>query len=451
MKLTKLFTSFILFITLTYGEYYSDQSVMRKSVNSCSSKTDITAETLSNELYEKYEVTSFSEDFLGAKITNFRQGLADKFLDLLKINGVLVENFFPNQNYLLCRSITCLADEVFGNGLGVFYISILDEYNLNLSHIHNEYNSRTNEFLFKNSKPYLKDELVSITRALKVFPKNVLKHLEYSSPAKRIDRDENGTIADASISFYNIWSNRNDILKIKTIVHELGHKFSALLSDESVDQSVLWTKLSGWDWDRSSIVGAFSATRNKEYNNFVSKYSMQNPLEDFAESFTSYILNPHYLKEIAPEKFLFLKEYVFAGIDYTLKGCHSKEHSLSLKEKILYYPNYMVEESASICRDKFNSSDHLSNTFLKCLGKYLLYPDGHSVLADEYNYDLLGKRHDTRILPIVYSPQILLKLFDQSIFKMEVVQTIQKLESDEFFGVEDNPWNSSLFETQFRF
>lgn len=102
------------------------------------------------------------------------------------------------------------------------------------------------------------------------------------------------------ISLTKTWSTSETYNQIGTVVHELGHLFGTILA--YVQESDLW-KNSQCRWDVE--MGIF--WRSQCVSHHISEYSTTNPREDWAESFTAYILDPRQLKEVAPKKHDFIK------------------------------------------------------------------------------------------------------------------------------------------------
>jgi len=84
-----------------------------------------------------------------------------------------------------------------------------------------------------------------------------------------------------------------------TLIHELSHS----LDDEKSEPYQEWLKLSGWfmledgQWLPSYDLG------------FVNPYSRGHPKEDFAESFTAYVLQPDKLRIASPQKYMFMEQF----------------------------------------------------------------------------------------------------------------------------------------------
>jgi len=87
-----------------------------------------------------------------------------------------------------------------------------------------------------------------------------------------------------------------------TLVHEISHS----LDDEQPGPYQDWLALSGW----FQTDGHWLPTRNL---GFVNEYAQGHPKEDFAESFTLYVLDPDRLRLASPEKFFFMEKLFAQG------------------------------------------------------------------------------------------------------------------------------------------
>ncbi|MBM3268151.1 MAG: hypothetical protein FJZ01_10935 [Candidatus Sericytochromatia bacterium] len=104
--------------------------------------------------------------------------------------------------------------------------------------------------------------------------------------------------------------------------HEIGHQLQLSDGRWNPERIREFSKLSGWTEtyesgksevfdgidDRNGRILMFNEKIIKptRKDNFVSKYAATAPGEDFAESYSSYLLNPGLLLQKAPEKFLFI-------------------------------------------------------------------------------------------------------------------------------------------------
>lgn len=107
----------------------------------------------------------------------------------------------------------------------------------------------------------------------------------------------------------------------EVIVHELchHHDFKGIYSSHygnisSYQKDSAFRKLSDWKDD---------VTKKGEANwvhgaksQFISSYAKTNPAEDYAETCMNYLLHPKALEKAAPDKYAFMKQYVFNNAEF---------------------------------------------------------------------------------------------------------------------------------------
>ena len=83
-----------------------------------------------------------------------------------------------------------------------------------------------------------------------------------------------------------------------------------------------WKSLSGW----RNVVSMEPDNKSEEKwifdqnAAFVTAYSKESPIEDFAEALTFYRLNPSKLKEISESKYQYIKDMIYSGKEFTESG-----------------------------------------------------------------------------------------------------------------------------------
>ena len=213
-----------------------------------------------------------------------------------------------------CKKVSCALGKIFGAELGekILYLKLKSGFN-------------ASEFAFGNSDRLTLPEvnsLISATRAYPAnrFPLNSNKQLTKFKRGFTLASHDQNTVAFAAISFYDYWSNQNDQMREYTAFHEMGHYIA---SELKLDENPKWIALSGW----VEKDGKWDATKK---NKVTSKYGATNPDEDFAESVAAYRYNPQLLKNIDIDKYTFIKETVFDGLEYTdNKLCNSDQSQLN--------------------------------------------------------------------------------------------------------------------------
>jgi hypothetical protein len=93
---------------------------------------------------------------------------------------------------------------------------------------------------------------------------------------------------------------------LNTVIHEVGHNAYAGLIEKRLELATKWESLYRQSWDHYM----------KDGTGFVSSYAATNKFEDFAESYMNFIKNPENLKIMSQEKYSFMRDNVFAGLEY---------------------------------------------------------------------------------------------------------------------------------------
>lgn len=120
--------------------------------------------------------------------------------------------------------------------------------------------------------------------------------------------------ADHRIALGVKWTQMPSLQRQSVLIHEIFHRISDKYLD--ISQKDTWINLDN-SWDemkfisRVGYVGTPSAGAE-----FVSTRAAFNSKEDWAESLSSYRINPHLLKSVSQKKYDFIKENVYFGIEY---------------------------------------------------------------------------------------------------------------------------------------
>lgn len=213
-----------------------------------------------------------------------------------------------------CDKVLCASKIIWGDFTGPAMLYLLHKYQIN-----------TSNFSFSNSDVFSNDEMLSLVKGLELIPTRLVS-LSHNQKLSRFLKGktyasfgpDSGVLADSKMEIFDLWSDQTNFARQSTIVHEFGHNFSNLLRN-NIDSSKTWLTLGDWaaldsskpEYEREYTQGS----RTKSLG--VSEYGITNPAEDFAESITTYRLNPHRLKRISINKYNFIKNYVFAGQEFT--------------------------------------------------------------------------------------------------------------------------------------
>lgn len=118
-----------------------------------------------------------------------------------------------------------------------------------------------------------------------------------------------------------VFGNSGSLISKQIWAHEIGHQVQMVNRGWNPEKIAEFAKLSGWTetygGKQYGADGVDNRTggrllfdeqvlKSARTDNFVSKYAMTNPTEDFAESYQAFLSDPKKLMELAPEKFLFI-------------------------------------------------------------------------------------------------------------------------------------------------
>lgn len=170
---------------------------------------------------------------------------------------------------------------------------------------------------------------------------------------------ENGkhVMANATIEFFDLWAQRTKLQRLSVLVHELGHIVGM---QNHLDQSKEWVALTD--------------------KNHISLYAQQNVAENFAESFTAYRFAPKKLKRIAPEKYEFMKEKVYNGLEFTsAKSCEQtySEFQNKIAQSNHQYRSLITwsKSNQNTVKEELNrikdSAPFEKRAYARCLSAYL--------------------------------------------------------------------------------
>lgn len=214
-----------------------------------------------------------------------------------------------------CKTVSCVVQDpsIFGPKLGPRLLFMLGRYGFNGS-----------PYATFNSDNWTDNEIDDVLISLSDFPPTVLpveksKQLTHFKRGKgmAVYGKEKGkrAVANAFIFIFDSWNNQVQQHRQSTITHEIGHYFASHYDD--LDESSPWLKFAKWS-ERTVINNGVEETEPRLGNPraTVSKYGQTNPSEDFAESVVAYRYNPQLLLSRSPEKYRFLKETVFDGVEY---------------------------------------------------------------------------------------------------------------------------------------
>ena len=215
-----------------------------------------------------------------------------------------------------CQKVDCAVREIFGEvALETLYLQ--RRYGFNASHR-----------AYPRSVPWKKEELRSAMVGILDFPATHFPMWE-SRPFTRFLPGQlpssvylSATSAEANIRFFDNWAEKTVAARQQTSFHEIAH---AIASRTQMDHSPEWRSISDWQMVSQTPVYSEAARRAGKT---VSGYASVNALEDFAEAVVAYRYNPQLLQQRSPEKYEFIKNAVFNGVEYlSAQSCQTQNRT----------------------------------------------------------------------------------------------------------------------------
>ena len=258
-----------------------------------------------------------------------------------------------------CKSVICLSKAVFGKERGIKFLYLKVKYGINPS-----------PHVFKDARAWEPKEIDPFIKGILAYPEH-LRGLTNNKAFVHDSSSDGNTLGNSYMRFFGGADTLSDESKEYTAFHEFAHYIS---SELNIDRKQDWLKLSNWEVvphrkleivesmkkgpEENEFVipdltidlsprldpnlGGFEQVRlpeqedfmeriNKESidmlthytamesrspNKIISQYGHMNPSEDFAESMSAYRYNPNKLLKTNPEKYNFLKNKVFKGIEF---------------------------------------------------------------------------------------------------------------------------------------
>ncbi|QDK36569.1 hypothetical protein [Bdellovibrio sp. NC01] len=265
-----------------------------------------------------------------------------------------------------CTKVLCAVQRIFGQEEGPLILLLLTEYDLNLSHL-----------VWGNADKWKASEIRDVMKAIEAVPSFLLP-LDLNQKMTHFKRgygyaNGEGTIANASIEVFDVWNNETQPVRQYSIYHEFGHNWAALHSN-SMDVSPEWLRVSGWE---SSEAKKGQSKHDLDWrlhpgSKSVSIYAKTNPFEDFAESVSAYRYAPQRLKQVSAEKYKFVKDVVYGGIEFT-GACPDYKQSPYEKDFLAFDGKADAKFVTKISGSCFNQNlkmleePSLKSGFLSCL------------------------------------------------------------------------------------
>ena len=209
-----------------------------------------------------------------------------------------------------CNNILCAVKQIFGSEQGPLILYALIKYKSYLSPYN--FDQGINEVL---PMPSLYAILTSYLAMPKHLHERTINHKGFFLGHKLFTY---GIYANAGGIISHHLSNQGSLAsQAVTFFHELGHRSGIILEEDSLvylHKSQSWYDSAGWvDYERNLSLASSDV--------WPSEYARVNAGEDLAETFNMYRFTPAKLKEISPERYEYMKEEVFQGIEYIDNLC----------------------------------------------------------------------------------------------------------------------------------
>ena len=193
-----------------------------------------------------------------------------------------------------CDKVLCVLEQYYGKKIPLRMLYIYAKFGISISPLSANVPENYQNWTFAESNDIL-IALESIPPSLLPLKDRHILHFKNGYTLKTYG-PFSGVAANARIDVFDIWNTESRPERIATLIHEVGHVLGY-----GLDQSPEWTSLP---------------------KKFVSIYAKTNQAEDFAETFLAYRVAPQWLKNVSYEKYDFIKEKVFHGLEFkTQKDC----------------------------------------------------------------------------------------------------------------------------------
>lgn len=248
----------------------------------------------------------------GISIENEDESLVNALEELLTVKGKsgrideeksAKQKTFNSQ----CKSVMCVITDplVFEPNVGPKVLYLLKRYGVNASH-----------HIYEPASALSEAEISDVLQGLSDLPQSILpmpggvplvRYQRGKLPPRNDKRVD--TIGDESIRFFDRWEALKPELRQSSLLHELvGHRIG---STYDLDESLKWLGLSQWK------LNAAEEWISPDRDIFVGLYAQFDPYEDLAESVETYRYNPSRLKAKHAEKYNFIRDELFDGVEYT--------------------------------------------------------------------------------------------------------------------------------------
>ena len=257
-----------------------------------------------------------------------------------------------------CKKVSCAMEKIWGAELGqkILYIKLKHGYN-------------ASELAFDNATRFSVAEMNDVLMALEDLPPTLQplgfrgdQRLVPYTVGQSVYAPGERVLANSGVIFFDRWREREPLTRQYTTFHELAHNISS--RHENADNSNEWRQLSGWK--------SLGDTWEKNPNAcMISKYGMETPAEDFAEVLSAYRYNPNTLETSCPEKYRYMKDKVFGGMEYKTNSQCARANVDQIANVQQGLADHLKENNYSLSPETIQS---------ECAGSLNVYPPAQTEL-----------------------------------------------------------------------
>lgn len=354
-----------------YLEWWAASSLQVKNAK-CREPGKPTAEQMSTYINRKKSLPKISKSFFGMKFVDEDPHLVEMLQKLTEFAPLFSgeDDKLKQKKFTLpagCTKVLCAAESIFGKDQGLKMLYALDKYEINLSHLTDE-----------NLAAWKSSEIDIILEGIDDLPDHLLpfEKNQYFKHYKRGYGPSASTVANATITVFSVWEDLdNNEERMSSLIHEIGHNIGSRLDQ---DESKKWLDFSGW----VEKEGKWTSSKTDQ---IVSKYGLTNPAEDFAETFTAYRYNPATLKKMSPDKYNYMKDNVFLGLEYdSEEKCKDSNSTLAKIQSSIKVESLPIPQKYGLCHEELlKIVQHQDVSLKSCIKK--------SKMSEEIKNKLAGK------------------------------------------------------------
>ena len=356
-----------------------------------------------------------------AEVTPFKvanRTLYDFYFTLVKENYDLINivinqeltrehpESFPelNRKVVACETPLCVMELMYGHDQAVFALYMMAKYEVRTLGVPFIGIGKRSSVLNWNEK-----RRNPLMIAFQTMPKKILnkirsirqKHALSALLSSADSSQGEGVVADMAITLYPLWQYEylGDYLRIDTVLHELGHSLDSRLGEkdpldvEVYSQQEPWLTYSGWKKTNGKWLASYPDKINPSEPHYQSA-----PWEDMAQSIADYIHNPSLVQSYSIEKYNFIKNQFFSGIEFnTLNQCIgstpdelrslASDWMASLVEIELPYPEAVKE-----CYGNLSIGPKATPAFNQCVSDFVISRKFLNAKAQKKLYDIIKTR-----------------------------------------------------------